>query len=586
MSETVSGGRGTGKTTALQSLRYDSSLERLEEEGLGFGDLEYLGILIRMNKNRVLAFQGGPVPEDIWKKAFTHFINLLACLELVNMLLWLEEKSGKKLDSDSLERVATDLGLESPETSYELKNFIKKAISSLQLAVNNSSDNLSKIQFSMAEVPLRTLAEALKDSNLIGDRIIFCCIDEYENLLEYQQAILNTYIKHAEPPLSYKIGVRINGFKTKQTLDGHDPIKTPDDYADIKIADEAFEYFARSVAVKRLQYASRKSKGIPSSLSELLEDMSLTEELRRLGAEEVANDVLNDLKSKDPDLYKAISLKPKTEIYFLAYWHDKTDRPLIDLAKDWQENIPTWRTRLENHGFASLFWLSKGKKGIRTRKYYCGERTFLTLPSGNIRYFLELIDAAISHQLDTDRETPRQGVFTLSPKSQTQAAKDVGQRRLNQLEELAENGVRLKRLVLGIGKVFFELARSAKTAPEVNSFVLSGSEDDKRNIQKLLADGQAHLAFEAEPRTKATSNLELRDDEYRLHRIFSGFFEISHRKKRRITFNAADLLSIMSDKPSKAISSLLDGEKQSAESDLPEQIALFNSFYEEKQQED
>lgn len=582
----LSGGRGTGKTTALQSLRYDSSLERLEAEGLGFGELEYLGILIRMNKNRVLAFQGGPISADIWKKAFTHFINLLACLELVNMLLWLEEKSGVNLDNDSLERVSTDLGLPAPRSSLELKALIKKAISTLQLAVNNSSKDLNSIQFSMAEVPLRTLAEALIDSKLIGERIIFCCIDEYENLLEYQQAILNTYIKHAEPPLSYKIGVRINGFKTKETLDGHDPIKTPDDYADIKIAEEAFEYFARNVALKRLTYASKHSNGIPGSLAELLEDLTFTEELKLLGADKIADEVLTELKAKDKTIFNTISSKPKSEVYFLAYWSDKSDKPLDELAKDWLENESTWRTRLENHGFASLFWLSKGKKGVRTRKYYCGERTFLTLPSGNIRYFLELIDAAISNQLDFDRETPRKGIFTLSPKAQTQAAKDVGQRRLNQLEELAENGVHLKRLVLGIGKVFFELARSAKTAPEVNSFVISGDTEDKLKIEKLLSDGQAHLAFEAEPRTKATTNLELRDDEYRLHRIFSGFFEISHRKKRRVTFNASDLLSILSDQPSRAISSLLAGEKQSDESDLPEQLALFNSFYDERQKED
>ncbi|MFW8695887.1 hypothetical protein, partial [Mesorhizobium japonicum] len=86
------------------------------------------------------------------------------------------------------------------------------------------------------------------------------------------------------------------------------------------------------------------------------------------------------------------------------------------------------------------------------------ERTLLSLAAGNIRYFLELIDTAIGYQLDED--SSKIAHLTLSPKSQTLAAREVGKRRLNQLEGLADHGVQLKRLVLAIGKVFFELARS------------------------------------------------------------------------------------------------------------------------------
>jgi hypothetical protein len=73
----------------------------------------------------------------------------------------------------------------------------------------------------------------------------------------------------------------------------------------------------------------------------------------------------------------------------------------------------------------------------------------------------------------------------------------------------------------------------------------------------------------------------LKDDEFRLHRIFSAFFEISHRKKRRITFNSKDLLGILDNKPAKAIASLLEGEEQADIEDLPEQLAFFSAFYNE-----
>ncbi|WLH40035.1 MULTISPECIES: hypothetical protein [unclassified Pseudomonas] len=573
------GGRGTGKTTALQSLRYDSMLERLEGSGQSFADQEYLGVLVRMNKNRVRAFAGSGLGEERWSKLFAHYFNLSVCSEMVNLTLWLETKQGLRLQPEHLETIALELGLECCETLDQLKILIKKAISSLQLQVNNPMKDLG-ITLSMAESPLRTFAEAIQSQNLLGDRVIFCCIDEYENLLDYQQAILNTYIKHAEPPLSYKVGVRKNGLRNRQTLDGQDLLRVPDDCLEIEIADEGFEFFAKAVAELRLKYAQGVGAQISDNLRDFLQELSLAEEAVVLGADRVAAAVLDELKADKH--YSYFSQKSHAELSFLKYWQQSEGGSLQELANDWFNKEAEWKTRLGNHGYASLFWLSKGRKGARIRKYYCGERTLLSLAAGNIRYFLELIDTAIGFQLD--EEGANQRPLIISAKSQTLAAREVGKRRLNQLEGLADHGVQLKRLVLAIGKVFFELARepSGKT-PEVTSFVLSGNQTETARIHRLLQEGVGHLAFESDPRTKSTSSVELRDDEYRLHRIFSAFFEISHRKKRRMSIEASTLIRVLEDRPARAISALLDERPQTTEDDLPEQLALFSAFYDDGQ---
>lgn len=570
------GGRGTGKTTSLQSLCYAPMLERLEASGLSFGDQEYLGILVRMNKNRVRAFDGSNITEAEWAKFFAHYFNLLVCSELASMATWLQEKSGTALDPQAVALVSRELGLGDVDNLTQLQLAIKNGISQLQLQVNNPAIDFGVVR-SIAEAPLRTFADVLKEGQLLGDRVIFCCVDEYENLLDYQQAIINTYIKHAEPPLSYKVGVRKNGLRNRQTLDGHDLLKTPDDYLEIEIADEGFEYFAQAVAELRLKRAKKDGIKVPESLKKFLEEFSFAEEASILGAEKVADAVLAELRGTD--VYTFFSQKPKTETYFLKYWQESDGKPLLELAQNWMHNEPEWNTRIGNYGYSSLFWLSRGNKGVRIRKYYCGERVFLSLAAGNIRYFLELIDTAIGYELEAP--PPVGGMLTISPKSQTLAARDVGKRRLNQLEGLADHGVQLKRLVLAIGKVFFELARepNGKT-PEVTSFVLTGSTVDVARVHNLLEEGIAHLAFESDPRTKLTSKAEMRDDEYRLHRIFCAFFEISHRKKRRLSFDAKHLLGVLEDHPSKAISALLDDRPQSSEEDLPEQLALFSAFYE------
>lgn len=573
------GGRGTGKTTSLQSLRYNSRLERLESTGMSFGDQEYLGFLVRMNKNRVRAFFGSNIAEAQWSKYFAHYFNLLVCGELASMAIWLQEKTGNTLNPDAVALVSSELGLKENDDLELLPGAIKKAISQLQLVVNNPTLTFTVV-LSMAESPLRTFAEVLKGSNLLGERIVFCCIDEYENLLDYQQAIINTYIKHAEPPLSYKVGVRKKGLRNRQTLDGQDLLKTPDDYMEIEIADEGFDYFARAVAELRLNCAKRIGLSVPEHLREFLEELSFSDEATLLGATNVADSVLDELQ--DTAAYAFFANKPKAETYFLRFWQESEGKPLLDLAQDWIQNESEWKTRLGNYGYASLFWFSKGKKGARIRKYYCGERIFLSLAAGNIRYFLELIDTAIGYELEA---TPQPaGILKISAKSQTLAARNVGRRRLNQLEGLADHGVQLKRLVLAIGKVFFELAREpCGRTPEATSFVLSGNADDVTHIYDLLEEGIAHLAFESDPRTKLTSKAEMRDNEYRLHRIFCAFFEISHRKKRRISFDAECLLGVLKDRPKKAISALLDDRQQSPEEELPEQLALFSAFYDSKE---
>ena len=533
-----------------------------------------------MNKNRVRAFGGNAAAGLNWDDVFAHYFNLISCLELSTMGIWLEEKTGITLNPTQSRRLSNNLGILGADTLRELRTRIKSSISELQLYVNNPTSRTSPT-LSMREAPLKDFAEALYEDGLLGDRIIFCCIDEYENLLDSQQAVLNTYIKHAEPPLSYKIGVRKNGLRNRQTGDGQDLLRTPDDYAEIEIADEGFEYFAREVAERRLDCAKAEGVGVPRSLGEFLEDLSIPDEAQRLGASKLNQKAISKLANVNPDIVKKFDEVAGDFAYFLLYWHEGTQEPIENLALDWIQNSKSWATRIGNHGYASLFWLSKGNKGVRIRKYYCGSRVFLTLPGGNIRFFLELIDEAISYELDSLKDGALPDELILSPRSQTLAARSVGQRRLNQLEGLADHGVQLKRLVLAIGKVFFEFARSpVGRTPEVTSFVVSGVSQDTHKIRELLNEGVAHLAFEVTPRTKATTNVEMRDDEYRLHRIFCGFFEISHRKKRRTTFDAKDLLSILEDKPSKAISAMLDGLSQTDEIELPAQLALFNAFYE------
>ncbi|HVZ70947.1 MAG TPA: hypothetical protein VHJ20_01115 [Polyangia bacterium] len=587
------GGRGTGKTTALKALRFDALPDRAEGRP---GATDCLGIYLRINKNRVSAFQGDELPQSEWGKAFAHYFNLLACGELCRLASWLaaeKRHSSKVLD---LGLVVTSLGIQTaaPASPDTLLQALKDAVARLELFVNNPR-SVERPAFSVAEAPLKHFAAALADSGLLGSATIFCCLDEYENLTVEQQSIINTYLKHSEPPLTYKIGLRRNGLKTRSTIDDNDLIATPDDYDEIDISSESFDDFARNVAALRLGRARQSGINVSDDPEAFLPELPFKEEAVKLGAAKRADQVRHDL-AKHADLANWIAAKSDAELAFIKFWQAGHGGTLEELARDWQANENEWHTRLGNYGVSSLFWLSKGRKGARIRKYYSGLRTFLSLASGNIRYFLELIDVSIGVALDSSAPVPAGAEIVIAPEAQTEAAKSVAKDRLAQIEALGRHGGELRRFALAIGKVFFEFARDPAKAPETNCFVLSGEPDQRERVEGVLSDGVANQVFEVTPATKLTSPSEMRAEEYRLHPIYCPFFEFSHRRKRRATFKAESLLLVLSN-PRRAIAALsgkpmsspptqtelakdnADSDEESESDELPAQLAMFADFF-------
>lgn len=569
------GGRGTGKTTSLRSLRFDASVARLDSDNIGTEQLPYYGIYIRINKNRVRAFQGPPLSETMWNKAFAHYFNALCCAELCRLLAWLEQRGTVAVPDLNL--VGRAFGNENIHTHGDLLRHLNESLLSLEVYVNNPGHAPAPVM-SVAESPLRTFVETLSSGAPFANRPFFCCIDEYENLLDAQQGVVNTYVKHAEPPLSYKIGVRRNGLRNRATIDRQDVLSTPDDYLEIDIAEESFELFATQVVEHRLLRAQQRGIEVPDNPDDFLPELPLSVEAQLLGCERVADLVAKAVQdSGDSDLISWLANVPRSQSYFLAYWAAGSGDSIATLAADWKNDPDTWATRLGNYGYASLFWLSKGRKGARIRKYYAGARTFLVLASGNIRYFIELIDESIS-AVASDPEALPKWKGPIQPAHQTFAARAVGKRRLDQLEGLSEHGSEIKRLVLALGKVFFEFARDPiGKSPERTSFVLSGDPEARKQALLLLHEGVSTLAFEVTPRTKATTQREMRDDEFRLHPIFAPFFEYSHRRKRRCTFPAEVLLEVLQN-PAHALTQLIGHAATDAE-DMPHQLAMFSSFY-------
>lgn len=558
------GGRGTGKTTALKSLRFDAELDEATR---------HLGIYIRINKNQVHCFQ-----SDLYKpllaKAFAHYFNLLVAQESIRLLSWLSDAQQIEMARDDIRPVCRSLGLSDVESLPGFADAVADAIQALELFVNNVDALHDKPPlFSAPESPVRAMAQLVFQVDDLR-RPLLCCIDEYENLLPYQQAALNTYIKHSENPLSYKVGMKADGLKTNHTLTEGDPLRTPADYREIDISNSLEDSFFEEILQRRMHFARQAGIGIPKRIEEFLVPLDRLEEARQLGAVKVARSIRDELAT-DVDVGVWAERIADGDLILVKFRSDAANLPLLEVAKRFMDDEDAWRNIRNNHGFASLFWLSWGRRGVRRRKYYCGLSTILKIACGNIRFFLELIGDSVREAKPADLSQP----IVLLPGQQTDAARAVATRQLEQLDSLGRHGGELKRLVLGIGKVFFELTRRPKgRTPEPTSFVLSGAAQEVSRIRRRLREGIANLVFVSNPRTKATSDVEIRDEEYSLHPILAPFFEISYRKKRRITLRVAHLCLLQHDSKM-AMGQMLSNVGQTSSDELPEQLAIFSSLY-------
>ena len=106
---------------------------------------------------------------------------------------------------------------------------------------------------------------------------------------------LNTYIKHSEIPLSYKVGMKSDGLKTNDTLTEGDPLRTPADYREIDISNSLEDSFFEEILHRRMHLARQAGIGIPKEVKDFLIPLDRLEEAKELGATNVAVSVREEL---------------------------------------------------------------------------------------------------------------------------------------------------------------------------------------------------------------------------------------------------------------------------------------------------
>ena len=569
------GARGTGKTTALRAMDYQGWRANHTADD----KVPFIGVYWKFSTSVTHAFTGNSIADDEWVSVFQYYVNLMLVHRLIETIETIESDIGRISISDNI-RLWSRLGkLIALGSNFEycdyrnLRYAIEDRIDDIQIWINDPCGQKPKMGAPAGE-PINVIVNHLWGSKQLRNTPVYFLLDEFENLLDYQQVVFNTLLKHSgDSHYTFKIGVRPRGRRVTATLNHSEIVSDPADYKLIDIDrymseedGKAFEKFASSVCEERLNLSCQSRLG----LIDLFPGLSWEEEACKYKetvqnrAESLREQLL--ASNDDPDYATSVNGLSAPKLCFIADWvaqhdadekqHDADEKLSRAVREFLGPKSSEWNTRINNYGYAWLFTIAK--QGVRIRKYYCGWKTLCRIAGGNIRFLLDIVRVSLTRH-DQRKKTLADPV---SVECQTLAVQDIGEVALDQLHYASQYGPKLRWLALGVGTLFGHLAEQGlRHSPEVGSFGLSQAEGvlpaERQVVEDLLSEAAAHQLFTPVPRNKREKNSTVpTDDVYRMHPIFAPRFLFTHRSKRLMELTYRDLRDLSSD-PRNAVREVL-----------------------------
>lgn len=572
------GGRGTGKTTALRSLAFEGQSQL---SGKDIASWPAVGFYWRIETSVVAAFNGSRISEHDWSRVFGHYVNLRLLLAVLEFVRWFEQTQDSSLAVDGSELALASASLSAPTTPTNLVEFaamVKLELARFEAGLNQLQSELGGLSISMLGRPVEHLLNALTEDPRLANQYFVFALDEYENLMPYQQRVINTLIKHAgDGRYTFKVGVKRGGIRDRSTLHPQEFLSAPADYIALQVEDElrrqGFSDFALRICNDRL----RQITGSKMSATDLFQELSMDEEAARLGGKRRRADIRAELEASGATPTDLAQFDNMTLLAacMVGYWADAQRLPTPIVLSEAIDKPDRWANRVNNYGYAMLFTIrsSAGRK-----KFYAGWNVISHLSEGNIRSLLNTVNEALVRHIEAGNTLSQ----PIAAEVQTSAAEAVGQRAVFELAGLHVRGTELLRLVLSLGRVFGVLAAFPHGhTPEVTQFRVdweASSESD--SLRDLIAAGVMHDALISFPGDKNSSRSgQSKEHDFQLHPLFAPFFSYSYRRKRRITLASTDLLRLSTVNPQGTISKVLRRNSRNPGSAVPEQLELLEGFF-------
>jgi hypothetical protein len=579
----IMGGRGCGKTMLLRYLSHASQFSPrriFKDPNLP----DTIGIYWRIDTQFANTMRERAVPEDIWISAFQHAAALYVGRSILQSLMSISSSKCELINYRDIDLLDFS-GLQAfdgtlPGSITELMETLRKCAWAFETWINNPRQCPPPI-FLPGAAFIRGIIAIIHDQLSQLRSVFFSVyIDEYENLLEYQQRIINTLLKHGEPPLVFHVATKRNGIRTRRTL-GEEEITDIADYRtidlDTYLHENSFNVLAAEILFLRLSHAGytfsfldilrlrdvgrvseRKKKNYQEALLAAAQQMlpSLTEEhladrvfSDRLMFDRLLDTLRQSLKaahsSRSPEDFVSEAHKRASVVCPCIIARQKVGAEVVlnELRKleAGEPNKFSGNTDWVHNNFIGQVLLLYTTKH-RACPFYAGFQSFILLSRGNLRHFLELCYASVKHAEPCVGTVP----LMVSIDDQASAAKEASGALLKEIRGFGRQGNRLHSFTLALGSLFaLAHSRLTQSEPEISHFSVGGSSTISAEDQDLLNEAVKWSVLFEEEETKNKEAFRVERTQWVLNPIYAPYFGITYRKRRKLEISASDLHVLM-----------------------------------------
>lgn len=576
----IEGSRGSGKTMLLKYLSYKSQFSKNRSE-ISINSLDHIGIYWKADPQFLRTLDKRSISEKDWELVFDSYVVTKVAMEIVNSIFTISESNCEAFSDDELQSFdingVTDYGFNSSKLKDILQEFESRIIK-IEMAITNIKDieNLEKL-------PSTFLGFLVNKLKYLNDGLKFYIyIDEYENLLSYQQRVINTKIKASDNNIKFNVAIKKNGMSEYRTC-SDEKLENIADYRiinlDEKIKENDLEHYLAEILIKKLVDSSNEMKSYIKNVYDFdssilhnprkIDDRRKIEYLRKIdffatqilpqrSSEDLAEEIFSNAKFRDKmanEIDKALKDKDsklKVNSFISKDYKKATivcssllNRDKLSATEVYSE-LENLRNNLENKFTGKTEWIKNNFIGTYLRlistysqnsTFYSGFDIFCQLSSGNVRHFLELCRTSFGFLSISDLEKG----LVISNKLQDIAARQTSETLVREVKQFTPYGTQLSRLVEGLGILFRHYQQSiAQSEPEITQFSFDNKDVLSEDIRMIIQEAEKWGILIIKDSTKEKSNFETGIFEYILNPIYAPRFSISYRKGRKKVFSLAE----------------------------------------------
>ncbi|KIC15011.1 ORC-CDC6 family AAA ATPase [Leisingera sp. ANG-Vp] len=576
------GGKGSGKT---HLLRYCShSVRRRKYKGDLVSAIKsdgYIGLYVDSGALNAQKFFGKRLEREQWQSIFGYYFEMWLVHHFLAVMKQLSDQVDGEQFFDTGVFLSSVRGCFDVDVSEKFQNIdeFSDYLTALRKDVDYRSNNAAlrntfedlEILFSPGRLIFGT-AEAFRSAcpDIKGATVCYM-IDEVENFSELQQTFFNSLMRFREGHVTFKVGARLYGILTNDTMNEGEPIKRGSEFVEVHLDDHlrdlgeaAYRNFATKLIAKRLnQSGINCSTEREQNLSQEFESVDpandyAAECLKILGSTDkggrerpyfkklrstlsnktnitpnAIDDIIEGLKCENHPLVEKASVL----LFFRGAKRETNDA--IAAAQEISESARAYTSGDKAKGGKHVRVLDYYKSDLLAQLYrearqpvaYCGFDTIVTLSQGIPRNLLMLLKH-IYRRSSFAGENPFEG-GVISKESQTDGIKDGAQWFWEDAQpEVNAASVRLS--VEAIARLFRTVRYSAKPSePALSAFSIRESELTE-NARKTLRTAENWSYLIHIPHSGSDKNTEERRYKYQLVPMLAPKWDVSYARRGTI----------------------------------------------------